>query len=378
MTRQPQLLHVINDLDYWLLHREPIARGALARGYSVTVAAPNNGSAKRKVEALGYKFFELQISRFGLSINDFCVFRKLRKFLLDESFDVVHLMTIKPLLLGGLVVRTLPSHLRSRIVGTVAGLGRAFNYTGLRFSLIILGLRYGLGKMASIVTFENPSDRSAYLNYKILTYEQTAVLNGAGVDLDVYSPKQSEHAEVCVFLFVGRMLRSKGILEFATAAEKMKHNYGNQVAFRIAGISALGEPDGLTASEVEQLQTASHIEWLGRVDQSKMPSVMQSSDVLVLPTVYQEGMPRVCIEAGACALAVIAGDVAGTRYLIEHLKNGILISDNISDELVNAMAFLLVNPDVRKRLGVALREKLITQGFSTEDIVKKFLRFYKA
>ncbi len=371
------ILHVINDASYWLMHREQLARAARNQGHIVIVASAE-GYGQSQIKALGYECITIPIARFGFSISDILLSAYLRSLFCSGRFDIVHLMTIKPILVGGCVLAATPKGRRPKMIATVAGLGRVFNsYLPIR-TLVAIALRLGVGRTAKYITFENPFDKEVYVGKKIINSERAVVLNGAGVDLEIFTPRvQKRKEERIVFLFAARLLRSKGVIEYFDAARILKDELGDKVAFQIAGLPAFDEPDGLGREEVERLSRDPAIEWLGRVDPEKMPDVLRDSDVFVLPTAYPEGIPRACIEAGACGVAVIAGSVPGTRYLLEDDRNGILLRRNDVTELAAAMKKLFQDSHFRNMLAQNLRNKILTDGFSLNSVNHKFLSLYE-
>jgi glycosyltransferase involved in cell wall biosynthesis len=368
-------MHIINDLPYWLMHREAIAAAAQRAGMRVSVASANH-EMRDEVLARGYGFHPLPMDRFSLSTDDLRLVFSIRRLLLKERPEIVHLFTIKPLLFGGIALRSLPSGNRPWVIGTVAGLGRGFDLPVAKRQILVSGLKAGLGKVASVLTFENPGDAQTYVDAGIVPASRAEVLNGAGIDLARYHPRLGADANGPVtFLFASRLLRSKGVVAFAEAARRLKSIHGPRVHFRMAGIEALGEPDSVSPDELAAIKNDPAIEWLGAVGATQMPDMMRAADVFVLPTSYPEGLPRSCLEAGACGLAVIAGDVPGTRFLIRPEVDGILLSQPDADAVTAAMERLL-DPRERLRLGAALLKKINEGGFSIEAIAGRFLDFY--
>lgn len=377
-----RLLHLINDLPYWFQHREPIAAAARRAGWSVTVAAAPN-PIRAQVEASGTSVIELPIDRFRTGVADVELLAKSRDLFKRENFDVVHLFTIKPLLIGGLAARSVPTAKRARVVGTVAGLGRGLSEgaPGRRARIITRGLRAGLGAVAAAVTFENPEDAASYVARGVIDPTRSIVLKGAGIDIGSFAPDRPwlDAAERPInVVFASRLVKAKGVLDFAEAARLIAARYPGRARFRLAGYEAPGEPDGLSPNEIAALKADPAIEWLGQVAPKEMPGLMRRTDIFVLPTRYPEGLPRSCLEAGACGAAVVAGDVAGTRALINPGHDGLLLADPTGPALSEAIGALITNPTRRFALGAALRTKIETEGYALEAITAAFLSLYGA
>ena len=370
------VLHIINDLPYWLMHREPIAAAAVKAGFQVTVASANH-EIRHEVLARGYGFQPLPLNRFGLGFKDLQLLVAIKRLILSIKPDIVHLFTLKPLLFGGIVLRSISSSNRPTVVGTVAGLGRGFNLPALPKNLLIWGLIKGLGKVASCLTFENSTDAKVYIDSGIVSASRVKIFMGAGIDLHTFKPNNfSKSKEFVTFLFAARLVRAKGTICFAEAARQLKLKYGSRVRFRMAGIIAPEDPDTVSSDELSAIKNDPSIEWLGEVTLDQMCFLMQETDVFVLPTSYAEGLPRSCLEAGACGATVIAGDVSGVRALIDDNINGIILSDSKLETLVAAMERMIVFSEFIE-FGLALRKKIEKGKFGLDIVVKEFLIIYE-
>lgn len=380
MTRN--LLHVCNDLPYWSAHRRPIAEAARDAGWNVTVAtAPHAGA--EGLAASGFRHLALPIERFRLNpLTDVRFFLAMRRLAADSHYDTIHLFTIKPLLIGGLAARFAQNHASHppRLIGTVAGLGRALDGTASRWraGATSLGLTAGLGKAAAAVTFENKGDRDFYVSSGSIDASRTHVLPGAGVDLQAFRPKLvSRNPDVVTILHAGRLLRSKGVMDLVDAAKILKAQFGKAVHVKIAGPHTDGDPDGLNKAERKALETSANVTFLGARQPTDMPDLMASADIFVLPTRYPEGLPRALLEAGATGAALVAGDVDGTRAFIAHNVNGLLLAQTDGASIATVLANLVADRPLRQRLGGAARASLEQGGYDIRDVTAKFLSLYE-
>jgi glycosyltransferase involved in cell wall biosynthesis len=378
MTRN--LLHVCNDLPYWSAHRRAIAEAARDAGWRVTIAtAPHTSSDA--LAASGFAHLPLPIERFKLNpIADTSFFFSMRRLISSGRFDAIHLFTIKPLLIGGLAARFAgaPEHRASRLIGTVAGLGRALDATARgRAALTTYGLQSGLGKTAAAMTFENEGDRDFYVTSGTIDAGRTHVLPGAGVDLETFKQDAARRdPQTVTILHAGRLLRSKGVMDLVAAAAILKRTFGKAVRIVIAGPHTDGDPDGLNESERRTLATSPDVEFLGARQPHEMPDLMASADIFVLPTRYPEGLPRVLLEAGATGAALVAGDVDGTRAFVAHDVNGLLLTQTDAASIAAALTDLVTDPARRLRLGQAARASLEQGGYDIRAVTAKFLNLY--
>jgi glycosyltransferase involved in cell wall biosynthesis len=380
MTRH--LLHVCNDLPYWSAHRRPIADAALEAGWEVTVATAPHPEAG-KLTASGIQHLALPIERFRLNpVADARLFLAMRRLIDGSRYDAVHLFTIKPLLVGGLAAKHAKARdpdRAPRLVGTVAGLGRALeSAAGWRAAATLQGLAAGLAKTADAVTFENEGDRKFYVERAKINADRAHVLPGAGVDLQDFKPNPARRdPNVVTILHAGRLLRSKGVMDLVHAATILKSQFGKSVRVVIAGPHTDGDPDGLDRAERGILERSADVEFLGARPAREMPDLMASADIFVLPTRYPEGLPRVLLEAGATGAALVAGDVDGTRAFIAHGDNGILLRQTDGASIAAELGKLAADPARRRRLGQAARESLERGGYDVRAVTARLLSLYE-
>ena len=379
MTRN--LLHVCNDLPYWSAHRRPIAEAARDAGWSVTVATAPHASAAGLAVA-GFQHLALPIVRFRPNpFIDTRFLLAMQRLIGEARYDTIHLFTIKPLLIGGLAARFARAHDRApRLIGTVAGLGRALdsNATRWRATATSFGLTIGLGKAAAAVTFENEGDRDFYVKSGSIELSRTHVLPGAGVDLQVFKPEPARRTPgVVTILHAGRLLRSKGVMDLVAAAKTLKGRFGSAVRILIAGPHTDGDPDELDDAERRLLETSADVEFLGARSPAEMPALMASADIFVLPTRYPEGLPRVLLEAGATGAALVAGKVDGTRAFIVHDGNGLLLDQTDAASIAQALTDLVADQALRRRLGDSARVSLEQGGYDIRAVTAKFLQLYE-
>lgn len=377
------LLHICNDLPYWTAHRRPIAEAARDAGWTVTVATAPHATSEA-LGAAGFEHLALPIERFRFKpLMDARLFLAMRRLMGSAHYDAIHLFTIKPLLIGGLAARLAPKpgpYPAPRVIGTVAGLGRALDSAAsrLRVTATSRGLTAGLGKAAAAVTFENEGDRNFYVANGSIDPSLTHVLPGAGVDLEVFkSNPGSRDPGTVTILHAGRLLRSKGVMDLVAAAKILKGRFGRAVRVKIAGPHTDGDPDGLDAGERKLLETSTDVEFLGARSPQEMPELMAAADIFVLPTRYPEGLPRVLLEAGATGAALVAGDVDGTRAFIDHDANGVLLMNTDGASIAAALAKLVTDPALRHRLGSAARASLERGGYDIRAVTAKFLNLYE-
>ncbi|MGH6611905.1 MAG: glycosyltransferase, partial [Burkholderiaceae bacterium] len=116
------------------------------------------------------------------------------------------------------------------------------------------------------------------------------------------------------------------------------------------------------------------VEWWGRRDD--MPKVLAQAHIVCLPSLYGEGLPKALLEAASCARPIVTYDVPGCREAVKHRQNGLLVPLQDSERLAEAVSELVVNSDLRQRMGAAGR-KMVLQEFAQEQIAAETMRVWE-
>lgn len=366
------LMFVVNVDWFFLSHRLPIALVALRDGYKVHIAT---GLTDKRVELEkhGLVVHPLALDRSSTSLRDawrtgvqlWQVFRSVRP-------DVVHLVTIKPVLLGGLVARLagVPA-----VVAAVSGMGFVFMARGVRAALrrAMVGALYrvALGHRNLIVITQNPDDRASLAKLAQLPNSKLTLIAGSGVDLSRFrhTPLPSG---VPVLLLAARLLGDKGVREFVQAARLLQLR-GVKARFCLVGAVDIANPASLAQAELTQWVNEGVVEWWGQ--RSDMPDVLASAYVVVLPS-YREGLPKVLLEAAACGRAVVTTDVPGCRDAIAPDVSGVLVPVRDAAALADALQGLIEDPARCQAMGNAGRV-LAENAFDVRQVVATHMRIYQ-
>ncbi len=368
-----KILFVVNEAKFFLSHRLPIAEEASSRGYEVMVAC-GEGTGEQKLVALNIKYRTLPLSRSGINpMEELRTFRTLLKIYREERPDLVHHITIKPVLYGTAAARwsKVPA-----VVNAVPGMGFIFTRRGqiaaLRRSFVNLGYRIALSHSNMRVIFQNIEDMRGFLGHAIIGRHQAALIRGAGVDLNLFrsTPEPAGHI---TFVLVARMLRDKGVREFAEAAEIVKEQYPDW-RFRLVGEVDPGNPSSLCREEIDAWQTRGVVEWLGQRDDVEL--VIAAAHVVCLPSYGGEGLPKALLEGAASGRAMIASDIPGCREVVRDEVTGITVPPRDAKALAQAMLRLGEDPPLRARFGRSARQKA-EAVFSVEDVVRHTFLVYE-
>jgi len=366
-----KLLFITSTDWYFVSHRLPIALEAINQGYEVHIATAITDKYDILV-AHGLIVHSLPLNRGSMNpLDELITFCAIWKLFNKVRPDIVHLVTIKPVLYGGIAARF--TAVKS-IVAAVPGLGFVFVAKGIKAQIRrwIVAILYfmALRQKKIKVIFQNPDDKKTILAITGLPESKTIMIRGSGVDLSQYVHKPLPDG-VPIVVLAARLLRDKGVREFIEAA-KILRNKGYEARFCLVGEPDLQNPSSVTQAELLAWQAEGNVEvWGYRAD---IPKVFAGAYMVVLPS-YSEGLPKVLIEAAACGRAVITTDVSGCRDAIEPNLTGILVQVRNSLALADAIEKLLINKELCQKMGNAGRN-LAEREFDVKGVVTIHMNIY--
>jgi glycosyltransferase involved in cell wall biosynthesis len=373
-NNMPRLIYLVNIPRFFVSHRLPLAQAARDAGYEVHVAASaldqENVAA---IEAAGFPFHTVAISQHGTNIfNEIASVRSIYQLYQSLKPDIVHQITVKPILYGGIASRLLGV---PAVVNAVTGLGFVFTTRSVKWSLIRaatkIAYRVALEHPNARTIFQNPDDRERFARSRMLRRENTVVIKGSGVDMAQFRP-QPEADGAPVILFAGRLLWQKGAGEFVEAARRF-HAAGIPARFVIVGYSEPSSPSAVPGEQLESWNRSGLIEWWGRC--TNMPEVYAQSHIVCLPSSYGEGVPKVLIEAAACGRAIVTTNTPGCREITRDGENGLLVPTENVDALYEALKKLVEDPVLRQQMGTRGRQ-IAEAEFSLDRICGETLALY--
>jgi glycosyltransferase involved in cell wall biosynthesis len=369
MVAGQRVIIVVNDAAFFLSHRLPIALGARAAGYEVHVATPVD-AASPGIERQGLRFHPIPLSRSGMAPDRelraigalVALYRELRP-------DLVHHVTAKPILYGGIAARIarVPA-----VVHAVTGLGYMFISEAARAKLLRQLVRLAYRAVTShgncAMIFQNEDDRRLFAG-AIMT-DQVAMIRGSGVDLARFRAQPLPRGEPPIVVLPSRMLWDKGVGELAAAARELKRR---GVAVRVALVGGIdpSNPAAIPRSTIESWVKEGIVEWWGQRD--NMAEVFAQATIACLPS-YREGMPKALLEACATGRPIVTTDVPGCRDVLTGGDHGVLVPARDSIALANALASLLGDRPRLERM--AGRAAAHATRFSVESVVAQTLALY--
>lgn len=366
------LMFVVNVDWFFLSHRLPIALEAQRQGYQVHIATRLTDKMD-ELQGHGLVVHPLALDRSSTGLcNAWRTMVELWQVFRAVRPDVVHLVTIKPVLMGGLMAQLtgVPA-----VVVAVSGLGFVFMAHGAKAvvrSWLVGGLyRVALGHCNLKVVFQNPDDRASLCKLAHLSDSKVEMIRGSGVDLTQYSHTPLRQ-DLPVVLLAARLLADKGTREFVQAARLLKQQ-GVSARFCLVGTVDTANPASLTDAELTQWAAEGVVELWGQ--RSDMPEVLSEARLVVLPS-YREGLPKVLLEAAACGRAVVTTDVPGCRDAIDPGVTGVLVQVRNAELLAEAIRDLINDPTRCQTMGNAGRA-LAESAFDVRQVVAAHLRIYQ-
>ena len=345
-----------------------------SRGDSLACGGAGGDGYEDKITDLGVRFVPLPVNRRALNpFADLKLFWSLYRWYREERPDVVHHFTIKPVIYGSLAayLARVP-----RIVNTVTGLGYVFTSETIGILRRLVEILYRVALASAHYTFfQNPDDRTLFVQRRLVDGDKAGLLPGSGVDTGHFAPQgdsASTSDDHAVFLMIARLLKDKGVYEFVEAARIVKAKYP-ECEFQLLGGRDDRNPSVISAEEIDSWQRAKTVVWLGEV--TDVRSSIAGADVVVLPSFYREGTPRSLLEAASMGKPLIATDAVGCREAVDHDLTGLLIPVRDASALAAAMEKLVTSPEARSRMGAAGRNKMVTQ-FEEKQVIAKVLAHY--
>ncbi len=365
-----KLLFIVNVDWFFISHRLPIALAAIKNGFEVHIACAITNRSD-ELSSHGLIVHPLGLSRSGVgAIGELKSLLQVYKILVEIKPDILHTVTIKPVLYGNILARLTKVPVR---VSSISGLGYVFVASGLKSklfrSLIAVMYRIALNG-ASAVIFQNKADRDVLSQMRAIKPYQEVFIRGSGVALDRYTVMPEPSGKPVVML-ISRLLIDKGVGEFV-AASKLLKSKRNDIRMVLVGDIDLGNPNTITCEQLTSWVDQGFVEYWGYCND--VPEVIAKSNLIVLPS-YREGLPKCLIEAAACGRAVITTDVPGCRDAIEPGKTGLLVPPKTDRALAEAIARLV--DDKLLRHNFARRSRFFAEEeFDIKDVIKVHLSLY--
>lgn len=366
------LLMVVNNPAFFLSHRLNIAQEAKQQGYRVVISTMD-GPSVETIKEHGFEHVVFPMERSGMNpISELKSIAHLCRIMKRVRPDIVHLVTIKPVLYGGIAARLMRV---PAVVYAISGMGFLFTLDRNRISPIQLVTRFlyrrALAHPNSRVIVQNAEDKALIQSMRGLSERQLVLIRGSGANLEQFDYTPEPETPPLVVTMAARLLKDKGVREFVEAARLAKHAGRDDILWQLAGSLDPGNPASVT--EEELADWSQDINYLGEV--KDVATLYQASHIITLPS-YREGLPKSLVEAAACGRAVVTTDVTGCRDAIEAGVTGLLVEACDAQALYQAVLSLADEVELRQSMGRAGRQ-LAQEVFDERLIAKQQVALYQ-
>lgn len=356
---------------------------ALADRYHV-VAAGSEPRLAADFEKAGFAYHHYPLARGINPASDLQTLRILEGLIRATKPAIVHTFATKPSVWGRIAAHRagVPA-----IIGTIPGLGSLYTYRSLASSLTrrcYESLQKYAARCSHMTVFQNQVDLEYFREAGIVAEDRSMLVPGSGVATSFYDPAavpEEERQRIArelgltsdsiVVTMVGRVIRSKGVMEFAAAAAAIRAVVPN-TTFVLVGPDDTTAIDALTDDERRMLSAS--VRWLGY--RSDIRAILSVTNIFALPSYYREGMPRALLEAASMAIPLVTAHAPGCSDVVVDGECGFLVPPRSTEALTSAIERLVRDADLRARLGAAARAR-VQQKFDLSIVADMTARLYE-
>ncbi len=365
----PKVVITLNTSWNIYNHRLGLLEELKKNGFEVVCVAPEDDYSS----LIPYPYVKWEINKRGMNpFQEYFSMRKLESVYKKIKPDVALHFTIKPNIYGAFVCRKL----KIPFINNVSGLGFGFQ-EGESFFKAKLGWLYQKSlSYAKKVFFQNTEDMAFLVGKYPHLAKISARLPGSGVDINRFSPSHKMRTDNAPFTFMmgARLFKEKGVLEYLEASASIKKKYPN-TRFLLLGDIYETKNNVVSVDLINEYVRLKIVEYFGM--QQDMIPFFHQSDCVVLPTYYQEGCPKVLIEAASCGLPIIATDHVGCRDIVINNYNGLLCEKKSAVSLEKCMENMLKSTPLElKSMGENGRKKVLEE-FDQKIIFDSYIKSLK-
>lgn len=344
-----------NNVTSTLSMRKKLTSRLREYGYEVTTFTTGTPENIKLAREQGFSITDI-----GSSVqNPIDILRylwNLKKALANYQTDICLTFTIRPAIWGNVVTR----FLGIPTITNITGIGPLFDRNNLAYRGARILYKFVLSKTARII-FQNEDDREIFIQKKFAHPSRTIKVPGSGIDYKEFTPQAKTRTDDAFqFLFVSRLVKDKGILEFIESAKRLHQEFPT-MRFKIIGPfwTQNLKDNTITPDDVKEWTSHEYIEYLG--EQNNVKPFMANADCIVLPS-YREGTSNVLLEACCMERPCVTCNVTGCKEIVQDNYNGFLCEPKNADSLYHAMKkMMLLTPERRNEMGKLGRQKMIRE-----------------
>ncbi len=328
----------------------------------------NRDETTKKLIKIGCNFHHIKMQRRGDKIfTEIFTLINIYKIINQIKPDILLNFTIKPIIYGSLISRSL----NIKTLNTLDGLGASFEISKFK-KLILKFLIKQSQKKVKCFFFVNSSDLNFFIKKKIISKDRTKLINGTGIDLNHFKYKKNLFKKKVIFLLIARLLYSKGILDYLNSASLISNKFKNKCLFYVAGKIDKNFTDSIPLFELKKYTKNSNIKIFYNVTNIK--KLINKSNCVVLPTNYNEGLPRSLLEAASIGRPIITTNVSGCKRIAKNNYNALIYDKKRPHDLNNCIIkFILMKKNKKKNM--SLNSYKFAKKFDEKKIILQYTRF---
>ena len=352
---------------FWF--RVDLMKDMQAEGYEVYAAGqmPESEWAER-FKGIGVTYKQITVSRNGLNpMGDLASLKDIKRLLQEIKPDKIFVFQAKTVAYGCMAAHSLGI---TEVYTLIAGLGSIYLGHGLKNKLVktVMSALYKQAfRKSKKVFFQNNDDKQTMLDEGLLKEDKIVMIHGSGVNVESFVP--TELTAIPTFLFIGRLIRDKGVGEYLDACKIIKAEYGDKVRCLLVGPYD-SNPSALKPEELQPLVDSGIIEYFGE-QRDVRPYISQCS-IYVLPS-YHEGTPKTVLESMAMGRAIITSNAPGCKETVVDGANGYLTKVKDADDVAEKMRILIDHPETVSSMGKKSRE-MACEIFDVKKVNDTILR----
>ena len=304
-----------------------------------------------KFSEIGVRYVQINVARNGLNpLGDLMTLRELKRLIQSERPDKIFAFQAKTIVYGAMAARQMGITEFYPMVGGLGSIFRGHGFKNKVLRAIMLRLYKQAFSKSRKVFFQNNDDKKVMVDAGLLPESQIVMIHGSGVNLHNFAVVDIPQSPA--FLYIGRLIKDKGVCEYLESCRKIKQILGNKVRCMLVGPFD-SNPSALKPQELQPLIDSGVIEYFG--EQSDVRPFIAQASIYVLPS-YHEGTPKTVLENMAMGRPIITTDVPGCRETVVNGSNGYLVQAKNVDALVDKMQYLAQHPDLVLKMGRKSRE----------------------
>jgi glycosyltransferase involved in cell wall biosynthesis len=366
LPQKKKIAVIENSLFSTYTMRDSLMKRLLKEEYDVTILTHTNSFVKH-VEKTGLRVINIgsgNLNPFKVLKYIFNLYQALKKI----EPDVCLTFSIRPAIFGNFITR----YLDIPTITNITGVGPLFTSKNLAYRIARFIYRFALGKTKKVF-FQNYDDLNLFLKNKFVKEDISKRIPGSGVDYEKFSPMVKHHKddEHFIFLFIGRLIKDKGIFEFVEAARMLKKKYPH-ISFNVIGPfwHQNLKSNTITKSDLQNWIVEGIIDYEGEKKDTR--NYIARADCIVLPS-YREGTSNILLEAASMEKPIVTTDTTGCKEIVEDGVTGFLCNVKDRKDLADKMERMyLLTGEERNLMGKRGRQKMINE-FDKKIVINNYL-----